>query len=397
LARFLAAMGNVCETASGRSDAPPPAAQAPKPPPWPATTTDTRFAPIPVGKAGAADTAGIPGGGKQMLLKKRPVGDFKDDDFELKEAPVPEPGDGEVVVKNLLISVDPTHRLWATDADQYMAPVGLGTVMRAGAIGQVVKSSDPSKMAVGTYVGCMGGVQEYAVSPIAAVWPTVPDVPLSNNHSLFSVVIGLTAWVGTNICEPKAGKTMVISGAAGAVGSVAGQVAKARGAKVIGIAGSADKCSWLKNDLGFDEVINYKTEKVDERLDQICPDGVDAYFDNVGGEILETLLKRMKNFSNIAFCGSISGYNNNEGDSQMTTVKNYEMILMRRIKIQGFICSDHTADMPTAMAELAGLKAQNKLKIHEDIQEVGVEEYPRIVRMLYSGQNSGKLMMKLPE
>lgn len=270
--------------------------------------------------------------------------------------------------------------------------------MRAGAIGKVVKTSDPAKMAVGTYVGCLGGVQEYAVQPIAALVPTVPDVRLSLNHSLFSVVIGLTAWVGTNICEPKAGKTMVISGAAGAVGSIAGQVAKARGAKVIGIAGSADKCAWLKNDLGFDEAINYKTEKVDERLDQICPDGVDSYFDNVGGETLETMLKRMKNFSSIAFCGSISGYNNNEGDSQTMMVKNYEMILMRRIKIQGFICTDHAADMTTAMAELGALVKQNKLKVREDIQEVGgVEEYPRVVRMLYSGENSGKLMMKLPE
>merc|ERR1712039_970653 len=268
--------------------------------------------------------------------------------------------------------------------------------MRAGAIGKVVKSSDPSKMAVGTLVGGIGGVQEYFVAPIAGLFPVVPEVPLSYNHSLFSMVIGLTAWVGTNICEAKAGRTMVISGAAGAVGSIAGQLAKARGAKVIGIAGSADKCAWLK-DLGFDEVINYKTDKVDERLDQICPDGVDSYFDNVGGQTLETMLKRMKNFSNIAFCGSISGYNDNEGVDQTMTVKNYEMILMRRIKIQGFICSDHAADMPTAMTELGGLVGQNKLKVREDIQEVGVEEYPRVVRMLYSGQNNGKLMMKLPE
>merc|ERR1719410_3341283 len=241
-------MGEVCGTASGRGDAPapppPPGKPAATPPPWPATTTDKRMAGAP-GKAGAPDTVGIAGGGKQMLLKKRPVGDFKDDDFAMVETPVPEPGPGEIVVKNVLISIDPTHRIWATDADQYMAPVGLDTVMRAGTIGKVVKTSDPEKMAVGTYVGCIGGVQEYAKQPIAACWPTTPGVPLSYNHSLFS---------------------MVISGAAGAVGSIAGQIAKSRGAKVIGIAGSADKCTWLK-ELGFDETINYKTDKIDERLD----------------------------------------------------------------------------------------------------------------------------------
>lgn len=389
-------MGQVCEKSSGREEVLPPAPVA-KPPLWPATTTDVRAGLGPPGKAGASDSAGIPGGGKQVLLKKRPVGDFKDDDFEVVETPIPEPGAGEVVVKSILLSIDPTHRIWATDADQYMPAVGLGTVMRAASLGKVVKSSDPAKMAVGTLVGGMGGVQEYFVAPIAGLFPVVPDVPLSYNHSLFSVLIGLTAWVGINICEAKAGRTMVVSGAAGAVGSIAGQLAKARGARVIGIAGSADKCAWLKNDLGFDEAINYKTEKLDERLDQLCPDGVDGYFDNVGGVILETLLKKMKTFSNIAFCGSISGYNAHEGASQTMTVNNYDMILMRRIKVQGFICSDHVADMPTAMAELGGLVQQGKLKVREDIQEVGAEEYPRIVRMLYSGQNTGKLMMKLPE
>jgi len=390
-------MGQVCGTASGR-DVPvtaPTTLAGGEPPLWPATTTDKRVA-GPVGKAGAADTMGIPGGGKQVLLKKRPVGDFKDDDFEVVETAVPEPGDGEVVIKNIYISIDPTHRIWATDADQYMPAIGLGTVMRALAIGKVVKSSDPAKLAVGAHVTTVGGVQEYTVSPIAAAIPVVPGVPLSQNHSLFSVVIGVTAWAGTNICEAKAGKTIVISGAAGAVGSIAGQVAKSRGAKVIGIAGSADKCAWLKNELGFDEAINYKTEKIDERLDQLCPDGVDGYFDNVGGTVLETMLKKMKNFSSIAFCGSISGYNGGD-ETQTMTVKNYDMILMRRIKVQGFVCTDHLGDIGPAMAELGGLVQQGKMKVHEDIREVGIEEYPRIVRLLYRGENTGKLMMKLPE
>jgi NADPH-dependent curcumin reductase CurA len=353
---------------------------------------------MPAGVAGSPEKEGAQGGGKQVKLVKRPVGDFQDDDFEVVETPVPEePGPGNAVVKNLLIALEPTHRIWASDADQYMPPVGLGHVMRAMTVGKVVKSSDPAKMAVGTYVSMLGGVQEYCVLPIAALAPVVPDIPLSYNYSLFSVVIGLTAWVGTNICEPKKGKTMVVSSAASAVGSIAGQIAKARGAKVVGIAGSAEKCAWLIDDLGFDGAINYKTEKLDERLDQLCPEGVDCFFDNVGGTTLETLLKKMNNFSAIACCGLVSGYN--AGADQTATVKNYEMILMRRIKIQGFICSDHVmgGGIEQAYAEFGALLKQGKMKIREDIQEVGLEHYVKTLQTVYSGENKGKLFIKLPE
>lgn len=360
--------------------------------PWPASTTDIRSASW-ASPGVKVDTVGVGGGGRRVKLVSRPIGDFKDSDFKVEEEPVPEPKDGEAVVKVIFISCDPTHRIWASEAEQYMPCVGLGTVMRAGAIGKVVKTSDPKSMPEGSYVSGMGGVQEYFVAPIATLNPVVPNFPLSYNHSIFSAVIGLTAWVGTNICEPKAGETMVVSGAAGGVGSVAAQLAKLRGAKVIGIAGGKEKCAWLKDVANLDGAIDYKNEDIGEQLDKLCPEGVDGYFDNVGGSTLETVLLKMRNFGRIAFCGSISGYNSNEG--QVMRVTNYQMILFRRLKVQGFICVDHVADIGTCFEELIPAVAQGKIKFKEDIQEVDIAEYPRIVRKLYTGENTGKLMMKI--
>jgi len=321
----------------------------------------------------------------------RPVGDFKDSDFTIVNEKVPEPNEGEAVVKNILVSIDPTHRIWASDIPQYMPRVGLGTVMRAGTIGQVVKTACEEKMPVGSLVSAQGGVQDFCCLPFAALNPVVPGVPLSYNHSIFSVVIGLTAWVGTNICEPKAGETMVISGAAGAVGSVAAQIGKNRGARVIGIAGSAEKVRWLVEDCGLDGAVNYKDGPIAESIGALCPDGVDSYFDNVGGETLEVLLEHMNNFGRIAYCGSISQYN----DTSSSGLRNFERVLMNRLKVQGFICVDHLTELEAAMGELVSYLRGGKLVIREHIDESGIERYPEVVRMLYSGKNEGKLMMKI--
>mmetsp|Transcript_102232 Transcript_102232/g.329631 ORF Transcript_102232/g.329631 Transcript_102232/m.329631 type:complete len:372 (-) Transcript_102232:84-1199(-) len=337
------------------------------------------------------DTTGIPGGGRRVFLVSRPQGDFKDSDFRVVDEPIPEPADGQVVVQNILISIDPTHRIWASDRPQYMPSVGLNTVMRAGTVAKVIKSSDESKMPVGTLVSGSGGVQEYAMLPMSSLNRVIADVPLSWNHSVLSVVIGLTAWVGTNICEPKAGETMVVSGAAGAVGSVAAQLAKARGARVIGIAGGAEKCAWLTG-IGLDGVIDYKADDISSKLDELCPDGVHSYFDNVAGPTLEILLTKMRNFGRIAFCGAISSYNSAD---QKAPVTNFAMVLMRRLTVQGFVCVDYIAQLGDALAELTPLVKGGGIKVREDIQEVKVDAYPSIVRMLYDGQNKGKLMMKI--
>lgn len=339
------------------------------------------------------DTVGVPGGGKRVVLVARPQKEIKDTDLQVVEEPIPEPGPGQAVVQNLLISIDPTHRIWMSEASQYMPSVGLGTVMRAICISKVVKTSDAAAAPVGSVWSCFGAMQEYALLPIAGgLSPIVPDVPLSYNLSIFSVVIGLTAWLGANICAPKAGETMVVSGAAGAVGSVAAQLGKARGARVIGIAGGAEKCAWLAS-LGLDGVIDYKRDDVAKKLGELAPEGVDSYFDNVGGPTLETALTSMRNFGRIAYCGSISGYN--QGEDVTMTVKNYEMILMRRLTVQGFVCPDHLSELGAAFAELIPLVSSGKIQIKEDVREVSIDKYTSVVRALYSGANKGKLMMKI--
>ena len=345
------------------------------------------------GQTATVDEVGPKGGGTRVLLASRPNGDIKESDFKIVNEECPELGPNEVLVKSIYISLDPTHRLWASDQPQYMPCVGLNTCMRASVIGKVVKSTS-SKYTEGSYVGGSGGVQEYFVASDADLLPLIPGVPMSMNLSLFNVVIGLTAWVGVNICEPQPGQTLVVSGAAGAVGSVAAQLAKARGMKVVGLAGSESKCSWLLNDLKLDGVINYKTEDLQKGLDRCCPQGVDAYFDNVGGRTLEAILTKMNRFGRIAYCGHISGYNSENADVQ---VNHFQMILMRRLKIQGFICVDHLGDVMKCFAELMDLYVQGKMKVQEDIQETNISNYVQCVNMLYTGKNNGKLMMKVSD
>jgi NADPH-dependent curcumin reductase CurA len=366
-----------------------------QPKPWPlgamATDPRTRTGVQDNGQKAEVDKVGVRGGGKRVLLDRRPRGDIADTDFKVVIEPVPEPAEGEALVQSVLISLDPTHRLWASETPQYMPCVGLGTAMRAGSIGKVVKSTT-GKFKPGTLVVALGGVQEYFCVKESELNPVLDGVPLTHNMSLFGF-IGLTAWVGVNICEPKAGQTLVVSGAAGAVGSIAAQLGKARGMRVVGIAGSEDKVQWLKDTLKLDDVINYKAEKVADGLDRCCPNGIDAYFDNVGGETLEAVLTRMNAFGRIAYCGHIAGYNKGECDA--VTVNQFQMILMRRIKIQGFIVSDHLSSIVACMSELLDLYIAGKMMVKEDIDESGIENYPKVLRKLYNGTNTGKLIMKV--
>lgn len=344
------------------------------------------------------DPMGTPGGGKRLILVKRPVGGFKESDFKVVDEPIPEADPGFVVVQNILISIDPTHRIWASSSAQYMPAVGLNTVMRALTVGKVVKTSEPTKFSVGSFVSCLGGVQEYAKVAIDPFLnPVVPDVPLSYNHSVLSVLIGMTAWVGVNICDAKPGHTMLISAAAGAVGSIAAQLAKARGATVIGIAGGAEKCGFLK-EIGCDGIIDYKSDDVGAKLDELAKGGVDSYLDLVGGKTLEIALTKMKNFAIVAYAGSISGYNkmsDDEGDNQTTTVTNYEMIMMRRLTVTGLICTDHLADIGKGLGEIGALLKTGKMLVKEDIRQVPIDGFVGVVKDLYAGKNQGKLMMRI--
>jgi len=327
-------------------------------------------------------------------LRSRPVGAIADSDLELCNEEIPTAGEGQLLVKNIFVSIDPTHRIWMSDKAQYMPPVDLNDVMRAATVG-VVEVSNSADFPVGCHVMGFGGVCDYFVGiPGANVFYKAGEmqgIPLTADLSICSIIIGLTAWHGVRkILTPTTGSVVCVSGAAGAVGSIVGQLAKLDGAKVIGIAGSDSKCAWMRDALGFDCVINYKKDDVGKAIAAFAPDGVNGYFDNVGGSVTDAVLMNCALNSKIAVCGSISEY-----DDAWSGQRNWNMILMRRISVQGFICTDHIAtELGEAKKELADLVLAGKLKYTEDIRE-GIENYPSTVRLLLSGENTGKLILKL--
>jgi NADPH-dependent curcumin reductase CurA len=272
-----------------------------------------------------------------------------------------------------------------------MPCVELGDVMRAATVG-VVEASDLPEWPVGSHVVGFGGVCDYFEGiPGVNVFYRAGEtgLPLTADLSICSIIIGLTAWYGVSkVLDIQTDDLVVVSGAAGAVGSIVGQLAALRGAKVLGIAGSAEKCAWLKC-IGFNCAVNYKTESVAAAVKAWAPDGVTAYFDNVGGDVTDDVLLCMRNHGRVAVCGSISEY-----DDKWTGLKNANLILMRRLRLQGFICTDHMALLGEAKAELAGLVKEGKLQYVEDVHE-GLETYPATVRLLFSGGNTGKLILKV--
>ncbi|WP_026374837.1 NADP-dependent oxidoreductase [Aestuariibacter salexigens] len=328
---------------------------------------------------------------KQYLLAKRPIGTPTADNWDFVETDVKEPQDGEILVKIEYISLDPAMRGWMNDAKSYIEPVQIGEVMRAGTVGYVVKSKAEG-FAEGDAVYGHFGVQQYATVSAKGVHKVDPSLaPLERYLGVLGMP-GMTAYFGIlDTGQPKEGETVVVSGAAGAVGSVVGQIAKIKGCRVVGIAGGKDKCDFVVNELGFDAAIDYKSQNVKKALRETCPNGVDVYFDNVGGDILDDVLTQINFKARIVICGAISQYNNT------TPVKgpsNYLSLLVNRARMEGIVVFDNAKNYGIAAKEMAGWIAQGKLQAKEHV-EVGIERFPEVLLMLFNGENFGKLVLKV--
>ena len=329
---------------------------------------------------------------RQWRLIARPVGRLKESDFQFTQEPVPALGEGQVLVRNLYISLDPTNRGWANETATYLPAIQLGDVMRGGATGIVEQSRNPN-FSEGTYVQGLLGWQDYAVSDGSGltVLPNNPAIPLTAYQGLFGH-IGFTAYYGLlDIGKPQAGETLVVSAAAGAVGSLVGQIGKIKGCRVVGIAGSDEKCKWITEDLGFDAAINYKAEPVLESLKKHCPDGIDIDFENVGGKILDAVLALINFRARIALCGMISQYNATE---PVPGPYNFINILVKRARVEGFIVMDYMNNPQDAIADLGKWLVEGKIKYRIDEVE-GLENAPAALNRLFDGGNIGKLLVKL--
>jgi NADPH-dependent curcumin reductase CurA len=330
---------------------------------------------------------------RQWRLAARPEGLIKDSDFEWVEEPVRALADGEVLVRNIYLSLDPANRGWIREGPSYVEPVGIGDVMRGLTLG-VVEESRTDRFSPGDLVSGTVGWQDYAISDGSDQRVIDPGpLPLTAFLGLFGIV-GLTAYFGLlDIGKPKAGETLVVSGAAGAVGSIVGQIGKIVGCRVVGIAGSDAKCAWLTDDLGFDAAINYKTENVVRTLHKHCPDGIDVVFENVGGDILDAELTWINNYARIAVCGLISGYNAAE---KVPGPSAFPMVLIRRARVEGFIVMDYLDRTGEAVAKLSEWYAEGRLKYKVDVYD-GLETAPTNINRLFDGSHDGKLIIKVSD
>jgi NADPH-dependent curcumin reductase len=328
----------------------------------------------------------------QWRLTSRPTGDLTEANFNWTETPVSALADGELLIRSLYLSLDPANRGWVREGGSYRDEIALGAVMEGGAVGIVEESNNP-KFAVGDHVQTMIGWQEYLVSDGKGVskLPVTPGLPLTAYLGLFGH-IGLTAYFGLlDICHPKEGETLVVSAAAGAVGSLVGQIGKIKGCRVVGIAGSDDKCQWIVDELGFDAAINYKKEKVSTALRRECPNGIDINFENVGGEILDAILAQINLGARISICGLISQYN---ATAPVPGPYNLVNLLAKRAKMQGFIVTDYMPRAQEAMQDLGAWFQQGKLKYRVDVVE-GLKNAPSALSKLFDGSNQGKLIIKV--
>jgi NADPH-dependent curcumin reductase len=334
----------------------------------------------------------------QVRLAKRPVGVPTRDNWSFTSEPVQEPSAGGVLVKTLALSLDPAMRGWMNDAKSYIPPVGIDEVMRAGGIGKVIASQNP-KFAVGDLVSAGLGVQEYmlvAEDQIKRSGMFRIDPRLGTPNQWLNVLgmPGMTGYFGLlDIGLPRPGETVVVSGAAGAVGQTVGQLAKIKGCRVVGIAGGRAKCDWVVNELGFDACVDYKAGNVKAGLKEHCPKGVDVYFDNVGGEILDDVLSRLARGARIVICGAISQYNNT---TPVQGPKNYLSLLVNRARMEGMVVFDYADRFPVAVAELAGYLKDGRMKSKEDVVQ-GLETFPEALIKLFTGENFGKLVLQVAE
>lgn len=330
---------------------------------------------------------------QRWVLRRRPAGEIQPGDLEFVQEPIRDLADGEVRVRTVYLSLDPTNRIWMSDQDQYMPPVGIGDTMRGGSIG-IVESSRSDRFKQGDVVNTgLGGWSTHVIADGATLMPvpTLPGVPMTAYMSVLGAT-GLTAWFGMcDIGKPQSGETVVVSAAAGAVGSIAGQIAKLKGARVIGIAGGKAKCDWLTGELGFDGAIDYKGEDVGAALDRLCPNGIDVNFENVGGDIMDAVVSRMNNFGRMPLCGMISTYNDNERPAGPT---DFARVLMHRLTIRGFIITDFLPRAGEAMAELIPwvMAGELKWKVHVD---QGLEGAMDSLQRLFTGAHDGKLLIQV--
>jgi len=326
----------------------------------------------------------------QILLAARPEGLPKGSDFELREQPVQEPQDGEVVVRLIYLSLDPAMRGWMSDRKSYIAPIGIGEVMRGFGSGEVVTSRHPG-FAPGDRVAGLLGWQRYATVAGKDLEKLPANLPLTLVMGPLGMT-GLTAYFGLlDVCEPKEGETVLVSGAAGAVGSIVGQIARIKGCRAVGIAGSDAKCQWLTGELGFDAAFNYKIGVLKDEIRRTCPDGVDVYFDNVGGEILDTTLAHINRGARIAICGAISQYNATE---MVSGPSNYMSLLVNRARMEGFLIFDYKKQFPAAQAELGRWIQEGKIHSRSDVVD-GLENAPQALLRLFDGSNTGKLLVRI--
>jgi NADPH-dependent curcumin reductase CurA len=331
---------------------------------------------------------------RQWLLAERPAGTDFERCFRPAEETVPDAiADGEILVRNLVFSVDPTQRGWIA-RDTYLPAVKIGEVMRSGAAGRVEQSRNPA-FAVGDLVAGMFGWQDYAVVKASPTQPTklLPGVPLELAMSVLGVT-GITAYFGMlDVGRPKAGETVVVSGAAGATGSVAGQIARIQGCRVVGIAGGKDKCEWLVRKARYDAAIDYKAEDVGARLRETCPSGIDVYFDNVGGDILDAALAQLAMRARVVLCGAIATYNDTE---LRAGPKNYLNLLLKRGRMEGFLVLDYMARAAEAVMPLWGWVQAGEIAHEVDVLR-GFENAPRALKRLFLGENTGKQLVRIAD